>query len=79
MRELNVEVITDAVREMCIEAIYGLTPDMCEQRVKRNPPWAGRFCISWKKISKLPEMTGFRSVRTPAWPLFFWKSARRSF
>lgn len=34
MRELNVEVITDAVREMCIEANYGLTPDMCERLQK---------------------------------------------
>ena len=34
MRELNVEMITDAVREMCIEANYGLTPDMCERLQK---------------------------------------------
>ena len=42
MRRINVETITQNIKEMCIEANHFLSPDMRRQRVK-NLHWDVRF------------------------------------
>lgn len=53
MREIAAETITEAIRDMCIEANYGLAPDMRKvfekQWRRRNPLWAARFWASLRR------------------------------
>lgn len=60
MRELDVKVITENIKEMCIEATHFLTEDMKnvldDSVTKKNHPLENRFYSSYRKIFRLPGM-----------------------
>ena len=53
MREIAAETITEAIRDMCIEANYGLAPDrersLKKQWRRRKSLWAARFWASLRR------------------------------
>ena len=54
MREIQASAITEAVREMCMEANYTLSQDMRERfeesaRQEKSPS-GDRFSASWRRI-----------------------------
>ena len=49
MREIAAATITEAIRDMCIEANYGLAPDLKKQWRRRSPLWAARFWASLRR------------------------------
>ena len=71
MREISAATITKAIRDMCIEANYGLAPDMRKVFRKRqveeeNPLWA-QFWNSLRRILELRERTAYLFVRIQVW------------
>lgn len=71
MREISAATITKAIRDMCIEANYGLAPDMRKvfekQWRRRNPLWGARFWNSLRRILELRERTAYLFVRIQVW------------
>lgn len=60
MRELDVKVITENIKEMCIEATHFLTEDMKnvldDSVTKEESPLGKQIYSSYRKIFRLPGM-----------------------
>ena len=71
MREISAATITKAIRDMCIEANYGLAPDMrkvFEKAVEEEEsPLGRRFWNSLRRILELRERTAYLFVRIQVW------------
>ena len=81
MRSIQVEKVRDAVRDMCIEANYSLSPDMrCvfEKACQEEKSPLGRQILNQLSENlEIAKRMRSRSVRIPEWLSFFWKWDRR--
>ena len=83
MRDLNTEQITNAIREMCMEANYKLASDMEQALIKarenrRITCWAAGTCTAAGKSRNCKKMSRYPFARIRAWLWSFWKLVRMS-
>lgn len=71
MREIPAATITEAIRDMCIEANYGLAPDMrkvFDKAVEEEESPLGRQVLGQLKENlRIVERTAYLSARIQVW------------
>ena len=83
MRDLNTEQITNAIREMCMEANYKLASDMEQALIKaretEESPVGQRVLGQLQEKSRnCKKMSRYPFARIRAWLWSFWKLVRMS-
>ena len=81
MREIESKAVTQAVRQLCIDANCHLGEDVkeCIRCSRREETWpvAQGILDNLVKTMKSPRNMRSPSARIPAWPASLWKSARK--
>ena len=74
MRTIQVTAVRDAVRDMCIEANYSLSRDMCsvfeKARQEEKSPLGRRILDQLSENLEIAKTRTSRSVRIPEWLSF---------